>query len=90
MWIISQKKKKTYGPAEVTCQKSCDSCDACYENSKSKFFYSFTNDQPNYQTCKWLKKHKKKDQICAMDDSFDGYGPAKEICPKTCGSQVCL
>jgi len=84
------KKKKTYGPAEVTCQKSCDSCDACYENSKSKFFYSFTNDQPNYQTCKWLKKHKKKDQICAMDDSFDGYGPAKEICPKTCGSQVCL
>ena len=40
------KKSTTYknkiDPAEIICQNSCNSCDLCYENPKSKYFHGLS------------------------------------------------
>merc|ERR1712008_510329 len=74
-------------PAQDVCQKSCDSCDACYQNNRSRFFNGKYKEDgsPVSMNCKNLKKKagKKKKRYCSMTE-LDVYGPAREVCPKTC------
>jgi len=93
--ICTKKVKHGTGavtnPAQDVCQASCDSCGACYENSRSQFFTGkFKDGEPLYWTCKVLKKKSKKaiKKLCKKTE-VDIYGPAGDVCPKTCEVGSC-
>jgi len=76
-----------YDSPQYTCRVSCNSCDRCYENENSRFFYK-KNKKSNkviLKNCKWLKnKRDKINAICKKNITNGGYGPAKKVCPMVC------
>jgi len=82
----------TLEPAENVCKETCNSCDECYENPKSFFFLKFKKGKPKYKKCQWLLKKKNyAKKFCKKDDSNEGRGPPKEVCPETCSKETsCL
>jgi len=70
---------------QYTCRVTCDSCDPCYQNKKSKFFYKKNKKgKVLLKDCKWLEKVKNPGSICKKTGSNAGYGPASSVCPKVC------
>ena len=76
-----------YNSPQYACRVTCESCDPCYQNDKSKFFYK-KNKKGNVilKTCKWLGERNNPDKFCKKDQSSEGYGPANVICPKVCNA----
>mmetsp|Transcript_35361 Transcript_35361/g.81986 ORF Transcript_35361/g.81986 Transcript_35361/m.81986 type:complete len:325 (-) Transcript_35361:124-1098(-) len=99
-WLTPQKIKKTclkkvdyyaegsitYKPAQVTCPVTCDTCDPCYENPKSKFYKSTKKGKVKTMTCSSLTKENDIEKYCGKTKSEFGFPPAKEVCPMTCSS----
>uniref|UniRef100_A0A7S3PZ55 ShKT domain-containing protein n=1 Tax=Chaetoceros debilis TaxID=122233 RepID=A0A7S3PZ55_9STRA len=62
----------------------------CHDDPTSTFFLKPHKSDPTkgiFQTCAWLKHRNTKEAICNDDGASwtDGTGPAKEVCPNTCG-----
>ena len=76
-----------YNSAQYTCRATCKSCDPCYQNDNSKFFYKLDKSgKALLKNCKWLKKLGSAKKICKSNASHEGYGPAKSVCPKVCNA----
>jgi len=78
----------TIGAAQDVCRATCDSCGPCYENDQSRFFMRIKrNGKAKLKTCGWLATRgpQKMNRICNKTASNAGYGPPREVCPKTCG-----
>lgn len=103
-WLASstEKKKKNtcqkkvhanedFLPAQDVCQSTCNSCDPCYENSKTKFFRSLRPDGTlNLWTCGKLMKSKNREKLCEeLTDSYGGYGSPRDSCVVTCSVGNC-
>lgn len=79
-----------FGPAQKLCQETCNSCDTCYENPKSKFFKGrkggMPNGNPQYKNCEYLSKTAQNTmtRLCEKTDTFGGYQSASVECPLTC------
>lgn len=63
----------------------------CVDNPNDKFFHKTKkrNNKPIYRSCKWLAKKKSKQisKICTkFTESYNGTGPAKDVCKKLCGT----
>jgi len=63
----------------------------CVDNPNDKFFHKTKkrNNKPIYRSCKWLAKKKSKQisNICTkFTESYNGTGPAKDVCKKLCGT----
>jgi hypothetical protein len=69
---------------------SLSSCGPCYEHHTSKFLHKFIKGKAKYKNCKWLSKKSDEQikQICIKLLSYNGYGPPRDVCPKTCS--VCV
>jgi len=79
-----------FGPPQDICVKTCNSCDSCFENKKSKFFLRLnTNGKPLYKTCGWLASRQNTANVCTKTKSYKGYGPPGNACPKTCRVGSC-
>jgi len=77
----------TFGPAQKLCKDTCNSCDSCYENSSSKWFWKVkSNGNAVQKDCDWLadRRDTLKDGHCASTVTFEGYQPASVECPVTC------
>jgi len=81
----------SYSPAQDVCQAICESCDACFENKKSRFYKNKKNGKVKTKTCTWLSKLKASSirKNCAKTMSGGGYSPASLQCPVTCGVDSC-
>lgn len=107
LWLSKKGAKKTekicknkviygsFGPAQTVCQFTCESCGACYENEKSKFYFGKTKEKDVFKTCKWLARKNPEviEKSCKKTKTKKGYGPAVTVCPSTCGTQgegLCL
>jgi len=70
--------------------------DECNERKKNKFYHKPRKDEDGniigFKTkqCKWLQKRsmKMKNKICKRTRRSKEFGPAKEVCPVTCG--ICM
>jgi len=101
-WLrkLTKEKKRTkicerkvlcyeeYGSAMDTCTETCDSCDPCFENSRSKFYYR-TNKSGKVLTkpCSWLASLDNEilEKTCQKSvQTGVCYGSAMEVCPKSC------
>jgi len=75
-------KSPTYSPTPQPAE--------CVDEPNDKFFLKTKgkNKKPVYQKCKWLAKKpaKKIKKICKKSKSYDGTGPAKEVCKELCGT----
>jgi len=63
----------------------------CKDKPGDKFFYKTKgkNKKPIYKKCKWLakKSQQKIGKICGKNTkSYDGTGPAKDVCKESCGT----
>jgi len=101
-WLQSKNNKKSIcknnvkatdklSPAQDVCKVTCNSCDPCYENKKTKFFKKLrTNNKPLLKTCGWLRKRKNRDELCEkLTDSFEGFGSPQDACAATCSVDIC-
>lgn len=59
----------------------------CNEGNFDKFFLKFRYGKPMYKTCSWLKQtYDGGVRTCLTKlASNGGVGPAKDVCPETCG-----
>jgi len=76
-----------FNSAQYTCRATCKSCDPCYQNDNSKFFYK--KDKKGrvlLKNCKWLKGLGNPKKVCKSKASHQGYGPATSVCPKVCNA----
>jgi len=78
-------------PAQDVCQITCDSCDICYENKRTKYLHRLrTNGTPILRTCGWLDKRKNTFKLCGeLTNSHGGYGPPRDACAVTCNVGDC-
>ena len=74
---------------QIVCPETCNSCDLCYENSLSMFYFQKPNGKPRIKKCKWLAKAKNRNNLCRKTNRSKNYGPAREVCPQTCRSNNC-
>jgi len=83
--------KDDLSPAQDVCRITCNSCDTCYENKRTKFFRKIkANGKPIFKTCDWLNKKTNKEDICKEStDSYRGYGPPRDTCVITCSVGSC-
>jgi hypothetical protein len=102
-WLASSSNKSnicnkkvnyydSYSPAQDICQATCESCDVCYQNNRSKFYFRTTNSGAvKTKKCMWLIKRDSEtiSDICSSEESSGGYGPASLQCPVTCSSSQC-
>mmetsp|Transcript_28051 Transcript_28051/g.56197 ORF Transcript_28051/g.56197 Transcript_28051/m.56197 type:complete len:394 (-) Transcript_28051:517-1698(-) len=103
-WLANSKQKNTicskkvnygpdHGPAQAVCLATCVSCDSCYENKKSKFYFGKIDGTPVYKRCKALAAIKNKNRIIkfcsSKNKTHKGYGPPKAVCPTTCSVGSC-
>lgn len=82
-----------YEPPQVACASTCDACDECYQNSKSKFYWYF-NKRKNRRVikrCSWLARQSvaRLLKICSSNSSDAVYPSAATVCPLTCGTNGC-
>jgi len=77
-----------FSPPENTCQVTCSSCDACYENPKARFFKK-VNQAGKVKTkkCKQLKPQN-LEQYCTSTSFEGGYPPARDQCPESCSAII--
>ena len=67
---------------------------ACTDNPTDSFFFKMKtlsdgSTKPLFKTCAWLagKTAKKINNVCTKKtDSYDGVGPAKDVCKELCGT----
>lgn len=61
---------------------------ACKEQWQDRFYFKMKSGSPLTRNCRWLgtQNNSKKNRVCAMDRSRDDFGPAKKVCPATCGT----
>jgi len=80
-----------FSPPQDICQATCNSCNACYQNSRSRFFLKERNGNVILRRCKWLSRRPstRMDSICGQSASNGGYGPASRHCPIICGVGSC-
>merc|ERR1711982_137 len=78
-----------YGPPGFVCRETCKSCDPCFQHNKAKFYFKQKKGKVVVKNCTWLKKNKKKSDICAKGKTDGVYPPAHEVCPDTCGIGTC-
>merc|ERR1711862_1309 len=78
-----------YGPPGFVCRETCKSCDPCFQHNKAKFYFKQKKGKVVVKNCTWLKKNKKKSDICAKGKTDGVYPPAHEVCPVTCGIGTC-
>jgi len=63
----------------------------CVDEPSNEFFFKMDDDpvQPIFKTCDWLstRTEKKRKNTCEKKtDSYDGVGPAREVCKVACGT----
>ncbi len=83
---------KQKGPAKDVCPVSCNTCKSdCTEKTIDKFHRKMKRDGETAwrESCGRLagRKANQIENICKKwTDSFEGYGPPKEVCRVTCKS----
>jgi ferredoxin len=75
-----------YGPPAFACQEACDSCDPCYQQEKTMFYYKNENE---VKTCSWLDMQSNRGDICSEVETDGVYPSASEACPSSCGVGSC-
>jgi len=82
-----------FPPAQDVCKTTCESCDPCYENNKTKFLLQIdSGGNPHFKTCGWLSDNTNDaiSSICEeATDSYGGYGAPKDACVTTCNVGTC-
>lgn len=61
----------------------------CVDDPDEEFFFKMKDGLPVFKTCDWLstRSDDKRENTCeGKTDSFDGVGPAKEVCKVACGT----
>ena len=80
-----------YNSPQYTCRVTCESCDPCYQNEKSKFFYKKNKkNKVLLKNCSWLGNYKNPGSICKKDATNEGYGSASKVCPQVCNAACTL
>jgi len=81
----------TYSPVQNPTATPIAPPTSCVDKPKDKFLFQMkgkkNKKKPVYKNCKWLAKkpQKKIKKICKKNtDSYNGIGPAKEICKVLC------
>jgi len=76
--------------AKDVCQVTCGTCSSnCVELGSGKFFRSKRRrGRAIIQKCEWLYKKSKTEiaAACAVTSSHGNFGPARDVCPVTCGT----
>lgn len=81
-----------YKPAQVVCRNTCNSCDVCFENKRTRYVQNvLSSGTVVYRRCSFLSKRSqaKKDTICSRDVSAGGYPKPADACPQTCSVDYC-
>jgi len=79
-----------YAPAQEACPITCNTCDVCYENPKTRYTkYMNKRGTLIIGRCKHLNKSKIKDKICNAQIANNIYPTAVEACPQSCGLPGC-
>jgi len=106
-WLASKSKKwkkricrnrvdhdGVLAPAQEVCQITCDSCDICHQNGRTKFVRKIrSNGTPILKRCAWLstRTNSKKNELCeTLTKSHGGYGPPRDACPVECKVGDCF
>jgi len=84
----AKTKSGTTGAAKDVCKVTCGVC-PCGEIDKSRFYPRPVKGEGKVKNniCRWLASTKKDiESICTSDRRSDKLGPAKVVCPVTCGT----
>ena len=87
-WVCAKTKSGTTGAAKDVCKVTCGVC-PCGEIDKSRFYPRPVKGEERVKNnkCSWLASTKKDiESICTSDRRSDKFGPAKVVCPVTCGT----
>lgn len=79
-------------PAQAICRRTCDSCDICFENKKTRYTQNLLSDGTKvFKRCKFLstQNEAKKKTICSREFSENGYPKPEDACPQTCSAAHC-
>merc|ERR1712242_85456 len=62
--------------------------DECVDKEGKFFLKQKRNGQPVLKKCAWLgkKNESKRNNICSKTERHGEFGPAQEVCPKTCAT----
>jgi len=81
--------QSTLKSAKDVCQVTCETCSSnCVELGSGKFFRKKNWRRVVIQKCEWLMKKTASEiaAACAIESSPSEFGPAKDVCPITCGT----
>jgi len=78
---FTDESGQAFGPAQTVCKYTCESCDPCYEDRKSKFIFEKKNGDFVNKACKKATKrnHCKQEHV----------NSAKTVCPVSCEVDGC-
>lgn len=80
-------------PAQAICRRTCDSCDICFENKKTRYTQNLLSDGTKvFKRCKFLstQNEAKKKKICSREFSENGYPKPEDACPMfSCSLWIC-
>lgn len=77
-----RKNGENYAPAQVTCAQTCQTCEECYENPKSRFILP----SGKQKTCRWLSKIMNEDRKASLceNEGNNVWPGTYDICPQAC------
>jgi len=75
--------------SEEPTQSPTVAATSCSDDPDEEFFFKMKNGEPLFKTCDWLstRTDSKRNNVCTKKtDSYNGIGPAKEVCKVECGT----
>ena len=86
---LSPTGEPTESPSDSPTNSPTIQPTQCTDDPNEQFFFKMKDGSPLFKTCGWLagKPADNINRICSNKvDSYNGIGPAKDICQATCGT----